>query len=260
MFENLNLDPAFFLRYLIDPPAIFWGGLGLTIGVSFVAMALGVVIGLGIALARMSRHWWLRNWAMAYVWAWRGTPILVQLVIIYTGVAASGIYMYPDFQVGPFKLSGAVQAAILTLALNEAAYMAEIFRAAITAIDKGQFDAARAIGMRPSAAMRWIVLPQAARIVMPPLGNEITLMIKSTSLLSVIGIRELFGTLQSINAATFRTFELFAIAAIWYLILTTLVSMVQSVVEARLGRHEWPLEMSAAAAATARRTLLDTRR
>jgi len=167
--------------------------------------------------------------------------LLVQLVLIYTGIAASGIYMYPDLVIGPVKISGAVQAAIIALSLNEGAYMAEIFRAALSAIDKGQHDAARAIGMRPAAAMRWIILPQAARIVLPPLGNEITLMIKSTSLLAVIGIREMFGTLQSLNAATFRTFELFTIAAIWYLLLTSLVALVQRAIEARLSRHEWPL-------------------
>lgn len=240
MFGNLNLDPEFFVRYLFNPPSMVWWGLTITIVVSAVAMVLGVGIGFLIALARMSRFFWLQSWAKTYIWFWRGTPLLVQLVLIYTGVAASGIYMYPDLNVGPLHVSGALQAAILTLALNEAAYMAEIFRAAISAIDRGQFDAAKAIGMRPSVAMRWIIMPQAARIIMPPLGNEITLMIKSTSLLAVIGIRELFGTLQSLNAATFRTFELFAIAAIWYLVLTTLMAVVQRVVEARLSKHEWP--------------------
>jgi polar amino acid transport system permease protein len=112
--------------------------------------------------------------------------------------------------------------------------------------------------MRPATLMRWIIMPQAARIVMPPLGNEITLMIKSTSLLAVIGIRELFGTLQTLNAATFRTFELFTIAAIWYLILTTLMSWVQGRVEARLARHERPLD--AGAVARARKALSDGRR
>jgi polar amino acid transport system permease protein len=258
MFENLNLDPAFFVRYLFNPPEILLWGLWITIWVSFVAMALGIVIGLGIALARLSRRRWLCNFAKIYIWFWRGTPLLVQLVLIYTGVAASGIYMYPDLRIGPLHISGAVQAAILALALNESAYMAEIYRAAITAIDKGQFDAAKAIGMRPATLMRWIIMPQAARIVMPPLGNEITLMIKSTSLLAVIGIRELFGTLQTLNAATFRTFELFTIAAIWYLILTTLMSWVQGRVEARLARHERPLD--AGAVARARKALSDGRR
>ncbi|TIS83319.1 MAG: amino acid ABC transporter permease, partial [Mesorhizobium sp.] len=212
--------------------------------------------GLLIALARMSRFAALRNWAKLYLWFWRGTPLLVQLVLIYTGVAASGIYMYPDLNIGPLHVSGALQAAILTLALNEAAYMSEIFRAAISAIDKGQFDASKAIGMTPGMAMRWIIMPQAARIVMPPLGNEVTLMIKSTSLLAVIGIRELFGTLQSLNAATFRTFELFAIAAIWYLILTTIMGAVQRVLEAHFSRHEW----DHGAATEPDRTLIDVRK
>ena len=90
--------------------------------------------------------------------------------------------------------------------------------------------------------MRWIILPQAARVVIPPLGNEFTSMIKGTSLLSVIGVHELFGTMQNINAATFRTFELFFVAAIWYLILTSMMSFVQRRVEARLSRHELPAE------------------
>jgi polar amino acid transport system permease protein len=120
--------------------------------------------------------------------------------------------------------------------------MAEIFRAAIQSIDRGQLDAAKAIGMRKGTALWFIILPQAARVVLPPLGNEFTSMIKGTSLLSVIGVRELFGTMQNLNAATFRTFELFFVAAIWYLILTSLMSIVQRRLEARLSRHELPAE------------------
>jgi polar amino acid transport system permease protein len=135
-----------------------------------------------------------------------------------------------------------MQAAFITLSLNEAAYMGEIFRAAIQAIDRGQTDAARAIGMRPATALRWVILPQAARIVLPPLGNEFTLMIKGTSLLSVIGVRELFGTIEDINSATFRTFELFLIAALWYLLMTSIMAVGQRALEARLGRHELPVE------------------
>lgn len=175
---------------------------------------------------------------MFYVWIWRGTPLLVQLVMAYTGFAAAGIYRYPDLTVGPLTLSGPMQAAIAVLSLNEAAYMAEIFRAAIASVGRGQYDAAKALGMPPWLVMRKIVLPQAARIVIPPLGNEFTLMLKGTSLLSVIGIRELFGTLQSINAATFRTFELFTIAAIWYLVLTSVMGLVQIWLESRYGRQD----------------------
>ncbi len=237
---NLRLDFAFFLDYLLSPPAIIWQGLGVTVAVAAVAMVLGIIIGFLIGLARLSKNPLLRSWAALYVWVWRGTPLLVQLVLVYTGVATAGIYMYPDLTLFGLTISGAMQAAILTLALNEAAYMAEITRAAIGAIDRGQFDAARAMGMRPAQAMRYIILPQAMRIILPPLGSEITQMIKSTSLLAVIGIREFFGTLQSINSATFKTFELFAVAAIWYLILTSLVTVVQSLIEKRLARYDMP--------------------
>lgn len=250
MFGNLNLDPEFFFRYLFDPPEIVLAGVWITIWVSVVSMTFGVILGLFVALARMSPKWWLSGPARAYIWFWRGTPVLVQLVLIYTGVAASGIYLYPDLSIGIIQISGALQAAILALSLNESAYMAEIFRAAISAIDKGQWDASRAIGMRSSTAMRWIILPQAARIVMPPLGNEITLMIKSTSLLAVIGVRELFGTLQSLNAATFRTFELFTIAAIWYLLLTSITALIQRYIEYRLARQEWPVNAGSGVIAT----------
>jgi polar amino acid transport system permease protein len=235
---NLNLDQSFFVSYLFDPPAILLWGLWLTITISIVAQTLGVITGFFVALARGSRRGWLRFVAKLYIWLWRGTPLLVQLVIVYTGFAAAGFYRYPDLSIGPLTISGPLQAAIIVLSLNEAAYMAEIIRAAISSIDRGQLDAAKALGMNPAISMRRIILPQALRIIIPPLGNEFTLMLKGTSLLSVIGIRELFGTLQSINAATFRTFELFTIAAIWYLILTSIMGVVQSWLEAHFGRQD----------------------
>jgi len=238
---GISFDLDFFLRYLLEPPPAIWEGLKITIVIAVLAQAAGVILGLGVALARLS-HFAAFRWAAAfYSWAWRGTPILVQLLIVYTGVAAAGIYRYPEIAFGPFVIPGPLQAAFIALSLNEAAYMGEIFRAAIQAIDRGQTDAARAIGMRPATALRWVILPQAARIVIPPLGNEFTLMIKGTSLLSVIGVRELFGTIEDINSATFRTFELFMIAAIWYLAMTTVLSVVQRVVEQRLGRHDSPI-------------------
>jgi len=239
---DFNLDIPFFLHYLFTPPDIIWNGLWVTIYVAVIAQLLGVAVGLLVALARLSKSRLLRGWAGFYIWVWRGTPLLVQLLIVYTGVAAAGIYRYPDIPLGPFTLSGPLQAALFTLSLNEGAYMAEIFRAAIQSIDRGQFDAAKAIGMRRHTAMLWIILPQAARVVLPPLGNEFTSMIKGTSLLSVIGVRELFGTMQNLNAATFRTFELFFVAAIWYLILTSIMSIVQRWLETRLSRHELPAD------------------
>lgn len=237
----MNFDLDFFLRYLLHPTPAIWDGLRITVIVAILSQTTGIILGLGVALARLSR-WRIFRWTAAfYSWAWRGTPVLVQLLIVYTGIAATGLYRYPEIAIGPLAISGALQAAFITLSLNEAAYMGEIFRAAIQAIDRGQVDAARAIGMRPTLALRWVILPQAARIVIPTLGNEITLMIKGTSLLSVIGVRELFGTVESINSATFKTFELFLVAAIWYLAMTTIMSIGQRAIEARLGRHDLPV-------------------
>ncbi|MDQ0392791.1 amino acid ABC transporter permease [Labrys monachus] len=253
------MDFRFLFDFLIDPPPIVWEGLLVTIYISVAAQAAGVALGLGIALARRSRLAWLRLLAGFYVWFWRGTPLLVQLLLAYTGVAAAGIYRYPDIEIGPLALSGPIQAAVLTLAFNEGAYMSEIFRGAIQTIDRGQFDAARALGMTPATAFRWIVLPQALRVVIPPLGNEFTLMIKGTSLLSIIGVREFFGTLQDINSATFKTFELFLFAAIWYLLLTTILGFGQKWLEHRMARHETPLA-SATAADLSKRSLLGGRR
>jgi polar amino acid transport system permease protein len=253
------VDLHFLAHFLLHPPPIVWEGLLATIYISVLAQMAGVVLGLGVALARRSGLAWLRFLAGAYVWFWRGTPLLVQLLLAYTGVAAAGIYRYPDIVIGPVVLSGPLQAALLTLACNEAAYMSEIFRGAIQSIDRGQSDAARALGMAPATAFRWVILPQAMRIVIPPLGNDFTLMVKGTSLLSIIGVKEFFGTLQDINSATFRTFELFVFAAIWYLILTTILGFGQQWLERRMARHEAPAAREAATRLTNRSLLLGQR-
>jgi len=116
--------------------------------------------------------------------------------------------------------------------------MGEIFRAALGSIDRGQWEAAKSVGMKPWATMRLVILPQAARVVVPPLGNEFITMLKQTSLLSVIGVTELFRTTSDINSADFMTFEIFFVAAIWYLLLTTVWSVIQNRIEARLSRSD----------------------
>ncbi|MFE7761448.1 amino acid ABC transporter permease [Streptomyces sp. NPDC057438] len=229
-----GFDWPFFWHYLLSPSGIFLEGLWRTVYISVIAQSLGVVLGLVVALAQRSRFAALRWCGRTYVWLIRGTPLLVQLVLVYNGLAAAGVYRFSDVQVGGLVLLGVVQAAILTLAVNEAAYMAEIIRAALDAIDRGQTEAAQALGMTPSLTMRVVLLPQALRIVVPPLGNEFNLMMKSTSLLSVIGLQEMFLTAQSINSATFKTFEIFLVAACYYLALTTLWSFVQRFIERRL--------------------------
>lgn len=229
--SGAGFDWSFFWHQLISPSGAFLEGLWRTVYISVVAQLLGVVLGLVIALAQRSRFGALRRVGRTYVWLVRGTPLLVQLVLVYNGLAATGLYRFTDLDLGGFVLLGVVQAAIITLAANEAAYMAEIFRAALDAIDPGQTEAAQALGMTPALTMRVVLLPQALRIVVPPLGNEFNLMMKSTSLLSVIGLQEMFLTAQSINSATFKTFEIFLVVACYYLALTTVWSFVQRFIE-----------------------------
>jgi polar amino acid transport system permease protein len=229
-----GFDWHFFWHYLLQPSHTFLDGLWRTVYVSVVAQTFGVVVGLVIALGRRSRFGVLRWTSATYVWLFRGTPLLVQLVLVYNGLAAANIYRFQDVRIGNWVLLGVAQAAIVTLAANEAAYMAEIIRAALDAVDVGQVEAAAALGMTPGKTMRLVLLPQAVRIIVPPLGNEFNLMMKSTSLLSVIGFQEMFLTAQSINSATFKTFEIFLVAACYYLALTTVWSFIQRLIERRL--------------------------
>lgn len=228
-------DWGFFLQSVFQPSSVFLEGLVRTVYISILAQALGIVLGLGIELCRRSRFRGPRWIAGTYVWLVRGTPLLVQLVLVYNGLAATNIYRFEDVTIGSVVILGVIQAAIITLAANEAAYMAEIFRAALDAIDTGQAEAAKALGMTPAATMRLVLLPQAARIVVPPLGNEFNLMMKSTSLLSVIGLQEMFLTAQSMNSATFKTFEIFLTVAAYYLALTTVWEFVQRWIERKMG-------------------------
>jgi polar amino acid transport system permease protein len=230
---GLSFDWDFLARSIFHPSGVFLQGLARTVYISVLAQVLGTVGGLAVELLRRSRWRAVRQLGSGYVWLIRGTPLLVQLVLVYNGLAALNLYRFTDLTIGPVVVLGVVQAAVLTLAANEAAYMAEIIRAALDAIDVGQSEAGIALGMTPAMTMRRILLPQAARIVVPPLGNEFNLMMKSTSLLSVIGLQEMFLTAQAINSATFKTFEIFLTVAVYYLLLTTVWAVIQRWIERR---------------------------
>jgi len=225
---------SFFQHLLFHPPSSFVRGAITTIYVAVIAQALGVGLGLVLALWRRSRRAPLRIFASGYIWLVRGTPLLVQAMLMYDGISSIGLYKFPDQHVLGVLIPGVIQAGILTLALNEGAYMAEIMRAAIDSVDTGQAEAAESLGMRRRQAMRHVVLPQAMRVVIPPLGNEFNNMLKVTSLLSVIGLQELFLAGQDYNSATFRTFEIFLVVAIYYIVMTTVWSFIQSAIERRL--------------------------
>jgi polar amino acid transport system permease protein len=222
-------------RDLVLHPSHPWlVGLWTTVYVSVLAQAIGVGLGLIVELVRRSRHAGLRVAARFYVWLLRGTPLLVQLVLVYNGLAALGLFRFHDISLLGISLPGVIQAGIVTLAVNESAYMAEIIRASINSVDVGQMEAAESLGMRRGAAMRHVILPQAMRIVIPPLGNEFNNMMKVTSLLSVIGVEELFLNAQELNSTSFQTFEIFLAAAVYYLALTTIWGFIQSWIERRL--------------------------
>ncbi|CAA9325456.1 MAG: ABC transporter, permease protein (cluster 3, basic aa/glutamine/opines) [uncultured Nocardioidaceae bacterium] len=232
--SGLQFDSGFFWDALFNPKPGFLAGLWRTVYISILAQLAAVVLGLVIALMRRSRRTIWRALAGFYIWIIRGTPLLVQLIIVYNGLAAVGVYSFQDLYVGNVTIAGVLQAAILTLAVNESAYMAEIIRAGIESVAKGQTEAALAGGMTQPQAMRWIILPQALRFIVPPLGNNFNSMMKTTSILSVIGVDELFLNAQAVSSTTFRTFEIFIVAALYYLLLTTVWSVIQSWIETRL--------------------------
>jgi polar amino acid transport system permease protein len=240
-----DFDWAIFFRSIFTPDGLILGGLALTIVVAIVAQTIGVVLGVMAALARSSRRRPLRLISRFYIWLFRGTPLLVQLSFVYFGLSVAGIFRWPPITILGIEIDGAVQAGIFTLGLNEGAYMAEIVRAGILAVDRGQMEAARSLGMTYGVAMRRIVLPQAARVIIPPLGNEFNSMLKTTSLLVVIGVLELYGVFSNKNASgstSFHPFELFLAAAVWYLVLTTLWGLVQVRLERRFARGTGQLE------------------
>jgi polar amino acid transport system permease protein len=233
----MHFDWQFFWKSLLTPSGPFLNGLVLTIVISVVAMVLATVLGLVVALMRRSRFTGLRWCASVYIWVIRGTPLLVQLVLIYTGLAAVGLYQFHDVSLVGLSVKAAVQAAIIGLMVNESAYIAEIIRAGLDSVPKGQFEAAASLGMKPGKVMRWIIVPQSLRVMVPPLGNSFNGMMKTTSVLSVIGVSEMFLVTQSISSATFHTFEIFIVAAIYYLALTTIWTFIQAHIENRLARQ-----------------------
>lgn len=213
-----------FFDYLFNP--FILGGVVTTIWLTVVSLVCGLVLGFALALMRRSRWRGLQWLAKFYIWLFRGTPLLVQLIVIYTALPELGV----RFSV--------IQAALLGLALNEAAYLAEIVRAGIEAVPEGQTRAARALGMEERQIMRHITMPQAFKVIIPPLGNSVNGLLKTTSVTSVISMEELLRRTQVLIQERFMVLELFAVAAIYYLLLTTLWDLVQNRIEKRFGRSD----------------------
>lgn len=191
----------------------FLTGTILTIVLSIVSIIIGTILGLFLALGKLSKNKMVAYISICYIELFRGTPLLVQLLIIYFGVV-------PLF----LDKSNGIISAIIALSLNVAAYIAETIRAGILSIPKGQMEAARSLGMTKNKAMRFIIIPQAMRKILPPLGNSFISLIKDSSLASTIATPELMYWANAANAQYFRVWETFVTAALIYLILTLSIS------------------------------------
>ena len=205
-------------------------GVLITLTVTGLSVFFGVVIGLFMSLAKLSRHRGLKLMATIYIDFIRGTPLLVQILLIYFGIpglvsAITGQRFGVD----------AIVAGVVACSINSGAYVAEIFRAGIQSIDKGQNEASRSLGMNNFQTMLYVVLPQAFRRVIPPLGNEIIVLLKDSSLLSVIGVQELLLQGKLYAARTFAYFPTYLAIALVYLVLTLTVSRLTAHLERKLG-------------------------
>jgi polar amino acid transport system permease protein len=230
---------SIFWDSLLRPSPRIINGIWLTVSIAITSQIIGVILGIFGALGRLAKFWPARIAANIYVWIFRGTPLLVQITFLYYGLLVTRIYGWPDLTILGITLPSAIQAGIFALGVNEGAYMTEIVRAGILSVDTGQLEAARSLGMTYPLAMRRIVLPQAARVIVPPLGNEFNNMLKTTSLLVVIAVPELYVTFEQLNgsgSAQFHPFELFLACACWFLLLTTIWSIIQAFLERRVGR------------------------
>ncbi len=227
-------------HYLLD--ARILEGLRVTIELTVIAMAIGIVLGMILAVMRLSPNPLVSGGSWLYVWFFRGTPVLVQLLFWYNIAAlypkiALGIPFGPSFvHADANTLITPFTAAILGLGLNEGAYMAEIVRAGIISVDPGQADAAHSLGMTRLQTMRRIVLPQAMRVIIPPTGNETISMLKTSSLASVIVVTELLYATQLIYSVNFKTIPLLIVASIWYIVFTSVLYVGQHYLERYYGR------------------------
>jgi polar amino acid transport system permease protein len=212
-------------------------GLKITMEATVMAMVIGIVLGVLIAVMRLSKNRILSSPAWAYTWFFRGTPVYVQ-ILVWFNIAA----LYHSFRLGvPYTSWDFVHfsanslspltVGVLALGLNEGAYMSEIARSGLISVDEGQIEAATSIGMTRAQTLRYVILPQAMRVIIPPTGNEVISMLKTTSLLSAIGITEILGAAENISATNYEVMQLLVTASLWYLMMTTILSIGQFYLE-----------------------------
>ncbi|MFF1356492.1 amino acid ABC transporter permease [Streptomyces sp. NPDC058297] len=239
--KNGNLHWDVVGHYLFA--GLIFDGLATTLWLTVAAMTLGLVLGTLVAVMRLSDDPVLYGLSSLFVWVFRGTPLLVQIIFwgyagalyqhVMVGIPFTGVTF---FQADTNTLLTPAVAALLALGLNEAAYASEIVRAGIRSVDAGQTEAAHSLGMRPALTMRRIVLPQAMRVIIPPLGNETINMLKMTALVSVIAAHDLMSNIQDVYGQNYQVIPMLVVASLWYLALVSVLSVPQAWLERRYGR------------------------
>ena len=242
---NDNLQWDVFAQYLFDGEII--AGLGRTLVLTALAMIIGLAIGVALAVMRLSRNPVFNWFSWVWIWFFRGVPPLVQLIFWYNlallfPTIGLGIPFGPQFVAWDTNaLITPFSAAILGLSLTESAYAAEMIRAGIQAVSAGQAEAAASLGMTQAQSLRRIVLPQALRIVIPPIGNDTISMLKFTSLVSVLALPDLLYSAQMIYSRTYQTIPLLLVATFWYLVLSTALTLIEHQVERIMAADHLPV-------------------
>ena len=241
IIDNSNFQWHLVGTYLFDPRVMH--GVVVTIRLTVISMVIGIALGIVLAVMRLSPNPLISGSSWLYIWFFRGTPLLVQ-ILFWNFISA----LYPKISIGvPFggpalinananSLIPTSVAVILALGLNEGAYMAEIVRAGFISVSEGQTEAAQSLGLSRLQTMRQIVLPQAIRVIIPPTGNEVISMLKNTSLVSVVAYTELLYSVDLIYAANYKQIPLLIVAVIWYLVMTSVLYVGQYFIERRYGR------------------------
>lgn len=241
LVSSPNINHEIIAKYLFNSKVI--DAAVLTVILTVVSMFIGTVLAIALAVMRLSTNPILKSVSVLYVGFFRGTPLLLQIVFWgYLGI------IYPTITVGiPFTdivffsektslVLTSLVAGVIALSLNEGAYAAEIVRAGILSVDGGQTEAGKSLGMSSGYTLRRIVLPQAMRVIIPPMGNEFISMLKSTSLLQVVSVMELYARTSQISSQNLAQVELLVVAGFWYLVMTTVLSWPQSYLEKKYGR------------------------
>jgi polar amino acid transport system permease protein len=219
-------------RYMVDP--VILDGVGLTLQLTAGAMVFGIAFGCIVAIMATSQNIILKAFAVAFVWWFRGVPLIVQIFFWFNIALFIPMVGIGDYSISINELVTPALAGFLALGLHEAANMSEIIRGGLTAVDRGQREAASSLGLRPLQTLRTVVLPQAIRLIVPPTGNQAIGMLKASAIVSVIGMQDLLTQAQAIYARNFLVIELLCVASLWYLLITTIASIGQHFLEKHL--------------------------